>query len=747
MDSPRTPRPGILRPMLAALLPIAAGAVQWVFWDTLKPFAYLLLYPTIFFAPMIGGLWAGIAATMMSTLIAWFVFLPPYLSFRMEQSGSIQSLALFAFMGLVFCIFHERMSRLKRKQMVREGEQRFSIMFRDAPVALIGLQRNDGRIIEVSEAFERMFGYARNEIVGRTAAELNLWVDADVLGATQPKPGSAQHKEIGYRSKSGEVRDAAISTIHIEMEARAVLLVMLSDTTERKRAEEALQQSEDRFRILVESGIQGLLVANEQGQIVLTSRALETMFGYQPKELVGQTIECLLPERVRAHHVGDRAAFARRPEVRTMGAGRDLLGLRKDGSEFPVEVGLGPIRFGGQSLVLATVADISARKRAEAALIRSEAQLRRFVEQAPVSIAMFDRNMHYIVTSRRWVSEYGRGRQDLTGLCHYDVHPDLPAHWHEVHRRGLDGEMLENADDQWIQSDGTHNWLRWAVHPWRDHNDEVGGIIIFAEDISARRLAEEQIHRLNAELEQRVAERTTELRAANRELEAFTYAVAHDLRAPLRAMNGFSMALKEDYPGLFVSDAAACLDEIIEGSRRMSELIDGLLALSRSTQGKLERQVVDLTAIARRICSELARSEPQRKVRWEIEDALAARGDPRMLEVVLYNLLGNAWKYTARTTDARIKMLTTVEDDERHFCVDDNGAGFDMSYANKLFVPFQRLHRRDEFPGIGIGLATVQRIIHRHGGHIYAHGTPGKGAHFCFTIESSRTTQSRDAYA
>lgn len=721
--------------------------MQWIFWDALKPYAYILLYPTIFFAPMIGGLWAGIAATMMSTLIVWFVFLPPYLSFRLAESGPIQSLVLFAVMGIVFSIFHERMSRLKRRQIMREGEQRFSIMFRDAPVALIGFQRHDGRIIEVSEAFERMVGYARNEIVGRTNAELDLWGEADLLDAARPKAGTTQHREIGYRRKSGEVRDAAVSVIQIEMEGRAVFLVMLSDTTERKRAEAELQQSEDRFRILVESGIQGLLVVNEQGQIVLTSRALETMFGYQPKELVGQTIECLLPERVRTHHVGERAAFARQPAVRTMGAGRDLLGRRKDGSEFPVEVGLGPIRFGEQSLVLATVVDISARKRAEAALIRSEEQLRRFVEQAPVSIAMFDRNMNYIVTSRRWVSEYGRGHQDLVGLCHYDVHPDLPASWHEIHRRGLDGETLENDDDQWTQNDGTHNWLRWAVHPWRDHNDEVGGIIIFAEDISARRLAEEQIRRLNAELEQRVAERTTELRAANRELEAFTYAVAHDLRAPLRAMNGFSTALKEDYPGLLVGDAAECLDEIVEGSRRMSELIDGLLALSRSTQGELERQVVDLTAIARRICSELARSEPQRNVRWEIEDALAVRGDRRMLEVVLYNLLGNAWKYTAQTTSARITMLTTVEDDERHFCVDDNGAGFDMNYADKLFVPFQRLHRRDEFPGIGIGLATVQRIIHRHGGHIYAHGVPGKGAHFCFTIESSDITKSRDSYA
>lgn len=233
-----------------------------------------------------------------------------------------------------------------------------------------------------------------------------------------------------------------------------------------------------------------------------------------------------------------------------------------------------------------------------------------------------------------------------------------------------------------------------------------------------------------------MAERTGELLAANQELEAFTYAVAHDLRAPLRAMSGFSAALKEDHAAQFTGEAAECLGEILEGSRRMSDLVDGLLVLSRATQGTIERQTVDLTAIARRICGELARDEPERAVRWEVEDGLSARGDPRMLEVVLYNLLGNAWKYTARTADARVRLKAMVENGEPCFCVEDNGAGFDMRHAEKLFTPFQRLHRRDEFPGIGIGLATVQRIIHRHGGHIHARSTPGAGAQFYFTIES-----------
>ena len=226
------------------------------------------------------------------------------------------------------------------------------------------------------------------------------------------------------------------------------------------------------------------------------------------------------------------------------------------------------------------------------------------------------------------------------------------------------------------------------------------------------------------------------LEAANKELEAFAYAVSHDLRAPLRALSGFSHALMEDYGPKLTGEAHVFLGQITLASRRMGELIDGLLTLSRSTRGELQWAEVDLSARAELILDEHAKAEPSRLVTWTVEPGLIARCDSRLIEVVLTNLLDNAWKYTGGTAAPKVRFYAEHRGDEQIYCVSDNGAGFDMRHAAKLFQPFQRLHRQDEFPGIGIGLATVQRIVHRHGGRIQATAAPGKGAVFSFSLQS-----------
>ena len=254
--------------------------------------------------------------------------------------------------------------------------------------------------------------------------------------------------------------------------------------------------------------------------------------------------------------------------------------------------------------------------------------------------------------------------------------------------------------------------------------------LALSEENARRREAETELRRANALLERR----TVELEAANQELDSFAYAVSHDLRAPLRALNGFSQALVEDYGDRLDGEARVYLGQIDKASDHMGQLVEGLLTLSRSTRGGILHSSVDVSALAESIRDDLTRSQPLRRVIWQIEPGVTACGDPRLVELVLRNLLANAWKYTGATAEPLIRFYAREAGGRRWLCVADNGAGFDMAHADKLFKPFQRLHRQDEFPGIGIGLATVERIVARHGGAVRAEGEVGRGAVFRFCL-------------
>jgi PAS domain S-box-containing protein len=265
--------------------------------------------------------------------------------------------------------------------------------------------------------------------------------------------------------------------------------------------------------------------------------------------------------------------------------------------------------------------------------------------------------------------------------------------------------------------------------------DEPIAIATVTRDITARKRAEQEIRELNQKLERRVAERTAELEAINQELESFSYSVSHDLRAPLRGIDGFSQALLDHYADQIDEKGKHYLRRIRAGTQRMGELIDDLLKLSRVTRSEMQRTQVDLSALAREIAAELQCTQPERQVEWAIAPGLVAHGDARLLRIVLENLLNNSWKFTSARMLARIEFDTKLQEDAKTvYFVNDNGAGFEMAYANKLFAAFQRLHSQAQFPGTGIGLATVQRIIHRHGGRVWAEAAVEQGATFCFTL-------------
>lgn len=275
----------------------------------------------------------------------------------------------------------------------------------------------------------------------------------------------------------------------------------------------------------------------------------------------------------------------------------------------------------------------------------------------------------------------------------------------------------------------------YSVRAKAESRDEIGQLVeTFNEMLGRIQEQNQELERSRDELEQRVIERTAQLEAANKELEAFSYSVSHDLRAPLRSIDGFSQALLEDYHDKLDAEGQADLRRVRAATQRMAQLIDDMLDLSRVTRAKISREQIDLSALVRNVGSELQKAEPGREIEFTVAEGLIVHGDPRLLRIVLENLLRNAWKFTGKHPTAKIEFGVTQNNGNSAYFVRDDGAGFDMAYANKLFGAFQRLHAMAEFNGTGVGLATVHRIISRHGGRVWAEGEVEKGAVFYFTL-------------
>ncbi len=296
------------------------------------------------------------------------------------------------------------------------------------------------------------------------------------------------------------------------------------------------------------------------------------------------------------------------------------------------------------------------------------------------------------------------------------------------------GETLNHFETERIRKDGKVIDVSVTISPIKDEDGNIVGASKIARDISELKRAIKEIRQLNAQLEQRVTDRTAQLQAVNDELESFSYSVSHDLRAPLRHINGFSGALLEDYGDTLDETGKGYLKEVMDASKEMAELIDDVLQLARVTRTQMVPEAVNVSKMAVSVIDALKKEFPDRNVNVEIKNGLSARGDKRLIHILLTNLLGNAWKFTSKTENAEIIFDRDESEDDAAFFVHDNGAGFDMAFSDKLFGAFQRLHGSDEFEGTGIGLATVQRIVNRHAGRVWAEGELNKGASFYFTL-------------
>ncbi len=361
-------------------------------------------------------------------------------------------------------------------------------------------------------------------------------------------------------------------------------------------------------------------------------------------------------------------------------------------------------------------------------------QLMALLDHTSAVIYMRDADGRYLLVNREYERLFDLRRGDIVGLTDHDlfateIADEFRTNDLEAFARGVPVQVEEQAPGE----DGLRTYVT-IKFPLIDSNGHAYAVCGISTDITERKNAEQEVIRLNDELELRVLQRTAELEASTRELDAFAYSVSHDLRAPLRSIEGFSQVLLEDHSSDLNDEAQRYLARIQANVNRMAQMIDDLLNLSKATRSQLTRERTDLTGLAREVAAELIDPSSPRPVSFTVQEDLVAHGDPHLIRLVLQNLLGNAVKFTAHEQEPTIAMSVHQHDGVDVFTVRDNGAGFDMKFASKIFDPFQRLHTIAEFDGTGIGLAIVQRVITRHGGQISAEGTPGQGASFQFSL-------------
>ncbi len=492
-----------------------------------------------------------------------------------------------------------------------------------------------------------------------------------------------------------------------------------------------LAESEERFRLIVDSAPDAMMIVDQEGRIQTANRQAENWFGYPVAELVGQPVELLVPSELRGKHALSRETFFEGPRLRAMGSGMELYGQRKDGQRFPVEISLSPINVGGKKYVTAIVRDISERENLENARRQMADRYRQLVEYLPVGVFRAEGDHHTCFREANAAMLELLAAPKMEALRNLKI-KDLLVE--PADRASLENALQARASVKQFEAllrrlDGSQFF---GLISCTEGTDEMGGKHFegIIKDISARKRYELEIQRLNEAL----TVRTSELEYINHELETFSYSVSHDLQVPLRAIDSSAATLVRDCKDRLDEKGIDRLERIQTTAQRMSRLFDDLLNLYRVSRANIHWRSVDFSALAEEIVAELQSAEPARHVKVNIQPRMWGNADPHLIRVALTHLIGNAWKFTARKEEAVLTVGCNVDNGEPVYFVKDNGAGFEARFVDKFFGASQRFHNEEDFPGTGMGLATVERILHRHGGRIWAHSEINEGSTFFFQI-------------
>ena len=698
----------------------------------------------------------------MPVILGWLILLGERLRFY-DLTFGVALMVILTTVLLSFMVWWNagwlRRTEMQRKEV--EDELRYQArVLRHVSDAVIATDK-ELRITSWNRAAERMYGWKASEVIGRNASEIvrsELTPEHRAEAIQQVQENTVTRSERLHRRKDGEPVYVEANTIALTDEQGKMtgFISVNRDITARKQAEAAVAAGQRRLQALIEHAPDGIALLGLNGKLQQVTPSTQQILGYTLEEAVDQDPALLTHPDDLPPLLGILNDLIQNPgQVITT----QYRFRHKDGSWRWLESTISNlITEPSVQAIVFNYRDITAHKQAEEEVLRLNEELEQRVMERTHQLEVANRELD---NSRKEIQAILDSMSTLNAKVALDG-TLLFVNKIAVQASGLSGDTLMKTnflDGQWWAYDpevqqrvkaafakacsgltinydekifafGQMLTINFSLTPMLGEDGQVEYILAEGRDITRRIHAEEEIRRLNQDLERRAAE----LEIVNKELESFSYSVSHDLRAPLRSINGFSHALLEDYNEQLPEESQEYLKRIQAAAQRMGELVDSLLSLARVTRTPVEFRSVNLSALAEKILAELQSQQPDRQVTFSVSKDLIVNGDRQLLQIALENLIGNAWKFTSKREDPYIEVDAQNEVGEQIYFVRDNGAGFDMMYKDKLFGTFERLHAAKEYPGTGIGLATVQRIIHRHGGRIWAQSEVDQGTTFYFTI-------------